>query len=88
MPESRQLTGRLRPHDLVKVWCFSGGAGMGVLTDDEGGALLPGDLGPWRQIATLTLTDEHEDDREARRLIREHGFVCFDERSDGEGPDG
>lgn len=63
----------------MKVWCFSDARGLGVLTADERGANLPTDLGPWHLIAGVFLTDGHEDEREARRLIDEHGFCWFSE---------
>ena len=66
----------------MKVWCFSGAAGLGALTHHEDAAILPTDLGPWRAVASLVLRDDHEDDREAKRLIIEHGYCCFDEKPD------
>jgi hypothetical protein len=63
----------------MKVWCFSSDAGTGALSNREDAALLPAELGPWRVVARLVLGDDHEDDREAKRLILEHGFCCFGE---------
>lgn len=62
----------------MRVWCFSGADGLAALTEDERGAGLPEDLGPWRPVATLML-GEQDDEREAKRLIQEHGFCCFEE---------
>jgi len=70
----------------MRVWCFSGANGVGALTNDERGKDLPTDLGPWRPVASLTL-GEHEDEREAKRLIEEHGFCCFDEAGEEQAGD-
>ncbi|MCW6533801.1 hypothetical protein [Sphingomonas lycopersici] len=64
----------------MEVWCFSDARGLGALTADENGANLPVELGPWHLIAGLSLSEEHADEREARRLIVEHGFCWFGEK--------
>ena len=66
----------------MQVWRFSGADGRGALTNDEQGAKLPADLGPWRRASTLTLLHEQADEREAMCLIAEHGFCCFNEHAD------
>jgi len=63
--------------DSVVVWCFAG-PDMWALTDDEIGHGLPADLGPWTFRKRLTIDGARPDEAEALRLIREHGFCCFD----------
>ncbi len=63
----------------MRVWCFSGTDGLGALTGVENGANLPSKLGPWRPVTSTVLRDDQADEAEARQLIAEHGFCCFDE---------
>jgi hypothetical protein len=66
----------------MQIWYFSGKDDHGALTVDARGANLPASLGPWQKIGTVPPADCHPEDKEARRLIREHGFWCFDEALD------
>jgi len=63
--------------DGVAVWCFAGPA-MRALSDDEAGHGLPAGLGPWTLRKSLTIDGASPDEAEALRLIRKHGFCCFD----------
>ena len=61
----------------VPLWCFAG-ADVWALTDDQTGAALPDDLGPWILRKGLTIDGINPEEAEALRLIDEHGFCCFD----------
>ncbi|WP_242154445.1 hypothetical protein [Sphingomonas sp. BAUL-RG-20F-R05-02] len=63
--------------DGIPVWCFMG-RDVCALTDDEAGHLLPVELGPWTFHKRLTMDGSRPDEAEAIRLIRDHGFCCFD----------
>jgi len=60
----------------MDVWLFAGSSAIMALSVDRDGEGLPGEHGPWVRIRPVTL--EHADEAEARALIREHGFCCFD----------
>jgi hypothetical protein len=60
----------------MDVWLFDGSSGIMALSVDRDGERLPGKHGPWARIRALTL--EHADEAEARALIWQHGFCCFD----------
>jgi hypothetical protein len=62
----------------MQVWCFVGTQGFWALSGDDAGQCLPDELGPWTFRKVTTLTDVGEDEREAKALIREHGYCCFD----------
>jgi len=62
--------------DPVPAWLFAGAAALMALCLDADGGLLPDEHGPWARIRQVTLN--HAAEAEARRLIREHGFCCFD----------
>lgn len=62
--------------DPMPAWLFAGAAGLMALCGDAGGGPLPEELGPWTRLRAVTLA--HADEEEARRLVREHGFCCFD----------
>lgn len=63
---------------IVEVWHFTGASLTQALTIDENGANLPAHLGPWKPIRATMLAGDGFDVAEARRLIDEHGYVCFD----------
>ena len=58
------------------AWLFAGAAGVMALCVDSDGDPLPEEHGPWTRVRRVTL--DHADEEEARHLIREHGFCCFD----------
>ena len=60
----------------LPAWLFAGAAGLMALCADPDGAPLPDEHGPWTRVRQVTL--DQPDEGEARRLIREHGFCCFD----------
>jgi len=60
----------------MDVWLFAGSSGIMALSVDRNGERLPGEHGPWARIRALTL--EHADEAEARALIWQQGFCCFD----------
>jgi hypothetical protein len=62
----------------MQVWCFVGANGLWALSGDEAGASLPEDLGPWTFLKSATLDGAANDEREAKALIAEHGYCCFD----------
>ena len=62
--------------DPMAAWLFAGAAGLMALCADADGGLLPDEHGPWARIRQVTL--DHADEVEARQLIKEHGFCCFD----------
>lgn len=63
-------------NDPLPTWLFAGAAGLMALCADADGDPLPEEHGPWTRVRKLML--DHADEEEARRLIREHGFCCFD----------
>jgi len=60
----------------LSAWLFAGADGPMALCADADGGLLPDEHGPWVRVRQVTLN--HAGEAEARRLIREHGFCCFD----------
>ncbi|MBV1692360.1 hypothetical protein KRR38_33100 [Novosphingobium sp. G106] len=62
----------------MQVWCFVGANGLWALSGDEAGASLPEDLGPWTFLKVAVLDGAEKDEQEAKALIAEHGFCCFD----------
>ena len=62
--------------DPLPAWLFAGAGGLMALCAEADGVSLPAEHGPWTRVRQVTL--DHADEEEARRLIREHGFCCFD----------
>ncbi|MBV1692497.1 hypothetical protein KRR38_33905 [Novosphingobium sp. G106] len=62
----------------MQVWCFVGANGLWALCGDEAGVSLPEELGPWTFLKVASLDGTEKDELEAKALITEHGFCCFD----------
>ena len=62
--------------DPIEAWLFAGAGEMMALCADPDGGPVPKEHSPWTRLRGVTL--EHDDEEEARRLIREHGFCCFE----------
>lgn len=67
--------------DPMDVWLFAGSSSVMALGVDRDGETLPREHGPWARVRAVRL--EHEDEAEARALVREHGFCCFDTSPNG-----
>lgn len=65
-----------RDDQSLDAWLFAGAAGLMALCADPNGDPLPNEHGPWTRMRDVTL--DHADEAEARQLIKEHGFCCFD----------
>lgn len=63
----------------MDAWLFAGADDMMALSANPPGDMLPEEYGPWTRVRSVTL--RHADEEEARVLIREHGFCCFDARA-------
>jgi hypothetical protein len=61
----------------MQVWCFVGANGLWALSGEQAGASLPEDLGPWTFLKLATLDGAEKDEQEAKALIAEHGYCCF-----------
>ncbi len=61
----------------MMAWCFIGADELYALTDDESGATLPREHGPWRLLKSIELTGGDPDEQEAEALIHLYGFCCF-----------
>ena len=80
MSETRPLSKSSQPlvSEPLQAWCFVGADDLWALTDDETGANLPEEHGPWRRLKSILLTGGEPDEQEAEALIREYGYCCFE----------
>lgn len=62
----------------IDVWLYRSGKRTHALTIAADGQNLPEHLGPWSLVRATVLEGEGFDVTEARWLIVQHGYVCFD----------
>lgn len=67
---------------LMHVWMFAGSEGMMALCPDEEGITLPACHGPWRRLRGVRLDHSDDDEEQARSLIKDYGYCCFDSTTD------